>query len=72
MTLSTKANFPSARCYVLKLHRDAAPSRGHLMGRLEHIASGEHIDFASGRQLLAWMARHADAADKRPSGEEAT
>jgi hypothetical protein len=63
MTLQSTSNFPNLRCYVLKLHRDAAPAAGRLHGRLEHIASGEHVDFASGDELLAWVARHAAALD---------
>ena len=69
MTLRSIPNFPSTRCYVLKLHRDAAPADGRLQGRLEHMASGEHVDFASGNELLAWVARHAASLDVRgPEG----
>jgi hypothetical protein len=63
MNLRSTPNFPSTRCYVLKLHRDATPADGRLQGRLEHIASGEHVDFTSGDDLLNWVARHAAALD---------
>jgi hypothetical protein len=59
MTLNPHPNHPSAGCYVLKLHRDAAPSLGRLSGRLEHIVSGDCVDFTSSEELLAWLHRHA-------------
>jgi hypothetical protein len=59
MILDARASLPSARSYVVKLHRDAVPEQGHLKGRLEHIASGDHIDFYSADELLAWLERHA-------------
>jgi hypothetical protein len=59
MTLNPLPTYPSAGCYVLKLHRDASPATDQLCGRLEHITSGEHVDFASAQELLAWLAQHA-------------
>jgi 2-polyprenyl-6-methoxyphenol hydroxylase-like FAD-dependent oxidoreductase len=59
MTLNQHPNYPSARCYVLKLHRDAAPQLGHLCGRLEHVASGECVDFESNHALLEALIAHA-------------
>jgi hypothetical protein len=53
---------PSAGCYVLKLHRDAAPAEGRLVGRLEHLVSGDYIDFASIDKLLEWLMPHATLA----------
>jgi hypothetical protein len=58
MTLNHHPEFPSARCYVLKLHRDATPAAGALKGRLEHVASGEQFDFASAEALLNELLRH--------------
>lgn len=57
MILKTHPSFPATRSYVLKLHRDAAPSLGRLFGRLEHVATGEQMDFNSGEELLACLAR---------------
>ena len=71
MTLQSTSHFPNRRCYVLKLHRDAIPAIGRLIGRLEHIASGEHVDFASGEELLTWLARHAAALDAQRTDEGA-
>jgi hypothetical protein len=63
MTLNAITNFPSSRCYVLKLHRDAVPATGLVIGRLEHIASGAHVDFASDQGLLAALLKLSAAAD---------
>ena len=72
MTLSNHANFPSTRCYVLKLHRNALPAQGRLCGRMEHIASGDHIDFDSGDELLAWIALHGAKIDAAVGEAEAS
>lgn len=59
MTLNTQPAFPSAGGYVLKLRLDSPPDPGRLCGRLEHIATGETLDFASPEALLAGLLRHA-------------
>jgi len=59
MTLNPHPTYPASGGYVLKLHRDARPESGALMGRIEHIASGDSSDFASGAVLLDWLSRHA-------------
>lgn len=59
MTLDTRAPYPSEKCYVLKLHRDALPDQGNFKGRLEHIASGAHVDFHNSLEMLAWLTQHA-------------
>lgn len=66
MTLNPHPAYPSAGCYVLKLHRDAQP--GRLCGRLEHIASGAVVDFASGEGLVAWLQQHAAHTLPNPLG----
>lgn len=69
MTLHHHPDFPSARYYVLKLHRDADPARGDFSGRVEHVASGDHFDFASAPALFAVLARHLEDAEARaPAG----
>jgi len=62
MVLQTLPSYPAARSYVLKLHRDAGPDSGRLMGRLESVLSGEHFDFTSGEELLACLARALEQA----------
>jgi hypothetical protein len=56
MTLNSHASYPSARSYVLKLHRDAMPGHGHIFGRLENLSTGQHFDFSTGEELLAHLA----------------
>jgi len=68
LILNAHPTYPAARSYVLKLHRDADPSRGLLAGRLENVSTGEHYDFTSGAELLACLAR--DAAALIPQTEE--
>jgi hypothetical protein len=59
MTLHPHPSHPSAGCYVLKLHRDARPRHGLLCGRLEHIVSGDSLDFECAEDLLSWLLAHA-------------
>ena len=63
MILATNPNYPNARAYVLKLHRDAHPASGKLLGRLENVTTGEQFAFASAEELLACLAR--DAGSRR-------
>ena len=65
MILATHPNYPNARAYVLKLHRDAQPARGKFIGRLENVTTGEQFVFGSAEELLACLAR--DAARKQVS-----
>jgi hypothetical protein len=74
MTLNPHPTYPVAGGYVLRLHRDACPSAGQLVGRIEHVASGDSADFASGERLLEWLALHAaqafaSSAPSDPVGE---
>ena len=70
MALLPYPAYPSAGGYVLRLHRDARPAQGVLAGRLEHIASGAAVHFASASELIAWLELHA--ATLPPSGSDAT
>jgi hypothetical protein len=55
--LSAHPSYPNARAYVLKLHRDARPGLGRVMGRLENVTTGEQFVFASAEELLTCLAR---------------
>ena len=57
MILATNPSYPSARAYVLKLHRDARPGIGRVIGRLENVTTGEQFVFGSAEELLACLAR---------------
>ena len=59
MSLATQSTHPGHRAYVVKLNRDAAPPVQTLSGRVEHLDSGEHADFASADELVHWLTRHA-------------
>ena len=59
MTLNPHPTYPSAGAYVVRLHRDARPESGQLVGRAEHVASGDSTDFATAQELLAWLMQHA-------------
>jgi len=72
MVLNPQASYPSARSYVLKLHRDARPQRGLLCGRLEHIVSGASIDFPSSDALLAWLLALSPAVQTTPADPQET
>ena len=71
MNLTRQPSYPTARSYVVKLHRDADPVAGVIRGRLEHIPSGHSVDFASGGELLACLQAHASVTPVSNSGAEA-
>ena len=59
-------NYPKARAYVLKLHRDAHPASGRFVGRLENVTTGEQFVFGSAEELLACLARdHSAPGNKK-------
>jgi hypothetical protein len=62
MKLNPLPIHPVSGGYVLRLHRDARPAEGQFRGRVQHVASGEWADFASGAELLAWLVGHAERA----------
>lgn len=59
MILSTHPSYPNARTYVLKLHRDAKPQAGRVIGVLENVSSGERFVFGSVAELVACLANTA-------------
>jgi hypothetical protein len=66
MVLSSHSSFPSDRAYVLKLHFDASPRQGRIMGRLEHVTSGHQYPFSSGAELLARLAESFELQGLQP------
>lgn len=60
MILNSTENFPTDRRYVLKLHRDCVAGSDQLIGRLEHLASGQHFDFRTTQELVAWVLAHSE------------
>ena len=59
MILATHPSYPNALAYVLKLHRDARPGTGRLLGRLENVTTGEQFAFANAGELIACLAQDA-------------
>ncbi len=60
MVLNTHASHPHGHTNVLRLHRDAAPQQGRVVGRLEHVDSGRQFAFESAAELIACLAIAAD------------
>jgi len=54
MSLNPESKFPTRRAYVVKVRRDAKPNA--LAGRLENLVTGSQREFASGGELLEWIA----------------
>ena len=69
MVLSPHASYPHERSYVLKLHCDASPRHGRIVGRLEHVASGHQFQFTSGEELLACLINAAALHEQPNRGE---
>jgi hypothetical protein len=51
-----------AGIFVIHLRSDSDLSRQHLIGRVEHVKSGDSEAFVSLGELLAFMDRHAGEA----------
>jgi hypothetical protein len=43
------------RAFVVQFRADTAVEQGHLAGRVEHVVSGQAIDFESLETLLAFI-----------------
>jgi hypothetical protein len=54
MTLDPRTSYPHTHSYVVKLHRDAL-RQGRLIGRLQHIYSGEQCQFTTAEELVACL-----------------
>lgn len=64
MILSPDPTFPSSRRYVLKLHRDADPASGKLIGRIENVSSGHEREFRTASELIAAIVADAELGDR--------
>lgn len=71
MALNPQSDYPSTGAYVLRLHRDARPQDALLIGRIEHLTSGDSLDFACSQDLLDWLVRHA-VGGLPPAGDGAS
>ena len=66
MPFKPESKFPMRRAYVVKVRRDAKPNA--LAGRLENLVTGSQCEFASGGELLEWIASDLDMSIPEPSG----
>ena len=66
--LDSQPIFPVSGAYVVQLHREARPEDGHWVGRIEHVASGESLDFATLDALVTWLLSHARRLREQPGG----
>ena len=57
MVLNAQTSYPHDKVFVLKLHQEASPANGRLVGRIEHVATGHQCHFGSGEELLACLVR---------------
>jgi len=53
------------RAFVVQLRANMSVEQGFLAGRVEHVVSGQAIDFESLETLLAFMARVLSAEGER-------
>lgn len=59
MPLNTDSKYPTRRAYVVKVRGDARSDA--LAGRLENLVTGRQLDFASGLELLEFLASDLEA-----------
>jgi len=60
---------PVERAFVVQLHATAEVAQARLVGRVEHVVSGQARHFHTLQELLAFMARvltRLDAAPEEP------
>ena len=50
-------SLPVQRAFVVQLRPEANVERGHFIGRIEHVMSGQAVNFDSLEGLLVFMAR---------------
>jgi hypothetical protein len=61
MPVQPESKFPNRLAYVLKLRGDV--TRDAIAGRLENLVTGQRLEFGSGGELLAAIAREIDASN---------
>ena len=60
----TEVPLPPERAFVVQLRLQADPEGELFVGRVEHIASGEFVRFASATELIGFMAKVASSPDR--------
>jgi hypothetical protein len=54
---ASQAPLPAELAFVVQLRGTPAPGSQHLIGRVEHIASGETLRFDSAAELITFMSK---------------
>ena len=57
---------PVQRAFVVQLHATADVAQARLVGRIEHVVSGQALHFHTLEELLAFMARVLATLDSAP------
>jgi hypothetical protein len=65
MIFNTDSKYPTRRAYVVKVRGDARSDA--LTGRLENLVTGRQREFASGRELLEFIASDLESTFHEPS-----
>jgi len=52
-----KLTLPVRQAFVVQLSAETEGEKGHWMGRVEHVVSGQAAHFQSAEELLAFMTR---------------
>jgi hypothetical protein len=61
--------YPAQRAFVVQLHATADLAQGQVVGRVEHVLSGQATRFVTLDALLAFMVRVVAAVDQAPPAE---
>jgi len=69
MTLIDVPLYSAQRTLLVKLHRDASPSKGELVGRLEHLTEGDRRFFRNAQELVEAIMSVAATVDEKLFGD---
>jgi len=64
--LATNKPLPVQRAFVVQLYATAAVAQGQLVGRVEHVLSGQATHFHTLEELMAFMTQVLAALDTTP------
>jgi hypothetical protein len=60
---------PAERAFVVQLHVETEVARGRILGRVEHVLSGQAAHFDTLEDLLRFIERVLTSLCARPSAE---
>ena len=64
--LATNKPLPVQRAFVVQLYATAAVAQGQLVGRVEHVLSGQATHFHTLEELMAFMTQILAVLDTAP------